>query len=192
VFLLVARLLCNKGLREYVAAARQVRRACPEARFQILGPHDANPAGLPEAELRSWIAEGVIEYLGETRDVTPFLAAATVFVLPTWYREGLPRTILEAMATGRAVITTDAPGCRDAVTDGDNGLLVPVRNADALAAAMRRFIDDPSLAARMGARGRRLAETRYDVAIVNRTLLDTMDLSAPPATVIAAARAATA
>lgn len=177
VFLLVARLLGNKGLREYVAAARQLRRTCPHARFQLLGPHDANPAGLPASELQSWVTEGTIEYLGETRDVAPFLAAATVFVLPTWYREGLPRTILEAMATGRAVITTDAPGCRDAVSDGDNGFLVPVRDVDALAVAMRRFIDDPSLAARMGARGRHIAETRYDVAIVNRMLLDTLGLA---------------
>lgn len=176
VFLLVARLLVNKGLREYVAAARLLRAEFPQARFQLLGPADANPAGLPAAELAAWQAEGVIEYLGETRDVAPYLAAATVFVLPTWYREGLPRTILEAMATGRAVVTTDAPGCRDAVSDGDNGFLVPVRDAAALAAAMRRFLTDPALAARMGADGRHRAETIYDVALVNRQLLAVLGL----------------
>ncbi|GGE14511.1 glycosyl transferase [Polymorphobacter glacialis] len=176
IFLLVARLLVNKGLREYVAAARVLRAEYPGLRFQVLGPPDANPAGLPAADLDAWRAEGVIEYLGETRDVVPYLAAATVFVLPTWYREGLPRTILEAMAIGRAVITTDAPGCRDAVSDGDNGYLVPVRDAAALAEAMRRFARDPELAARMGARGRDRAENRYDVALVNRQLMATMDL----------------
>ena len=179
VFLLVARLLVNKGLRDFVAAARLIRADCPDARFQLLGPADANPAGLPAAELAGWQAEGIIEYLGETRDVAPFLAGATVFVLPTWYREGLPRTILEAMATGRAVITTDTPGCRDAVSDGDNGYLVPVRDPAALARAMRRFIADPGLAARMGVRGRARAESRYDVVIVNRLLLETMDLDRP-------------
>lgn len=186
VFLLIARLLVNKGLREYVTAARILRTEFPGVRFQVLGPPDANPAGLPAAELAGWQAEGVIEYLGETRDVTPYLAAAAVFVLPTWYREGLPRTILEAMATGRAVVTTDAPGCRDAVRDDDNGFLVPVRDAEALADAMRRFIDNPKLATQMGARGRALAETHYDVAIVNRQLLKTLglartvDVVAPP------------
>ena len=176
VFLLVARLLINKGLRDFVAAARMLRAEFPDVRFRLLGPPDANPAGLPAAELAGWQAEGIIEYLGETRDVAPYLAAATVFVLPTWYREGLPRTILEAMATGRAVITTDSPGCRDAVIDGDNGFLVPVRDTAALAAAMRRFLHDPALAARMGARGRQRAETTYDVALVNRQLLATLGL----------------
>src|SRR3546814_3804415 len=88
-------------------------------------------------QLDSWIAEGVIEYLGETRDVTPYLAAATVYVLPS-YREGLPRTVLEAMSTGRAIITTDAPGCREPVTQGQNGFLVPVRDPTALAEALLR------------------------------------------------------
>src|SRR3546814_15107680 len=115
---------------------------------------DLNPAAISREQLDSWIAEGVIEYLGETRDVTPYLAAATVYVLPS-YRDGLPRTVLEAMSTGRAIITTDAPGCREPVTQGQNGLLVPVRAPAALAEAMLRFVHDPDLASgRPPCRGR--------------------------------------
>ena len=176
VFLLVARLLGNKGLNEFVAAARAVRARHPGVRCQLLGPVDINPAAITPAQLAAWQAEGAIEYLGETRDVAPYFAASSVFVLPTWYREGLPRTILEAMATGRAVITSDAPGCRDAVTDGWNGLLVPPRDSAALTAAMQRFVDDPGLAATMGGRSRERAEAVYDVRKVNRLLLTTMGL----------------
>src|SRR3546814_10241414 len=125
VFLLIARLLRDKGLFEYVEAARIVRRTRPEARFQILGPLDPNPAGISRAELDGWIAQGDIEYLGATRDVRPYLQACTTYVLPS-YREGLPRTVLEAMATGRAVIPTDAPGCREPVEPAVNGYVVPV------------------------------------------------------------------
>lgn len=183
IFLLVARLLRNKGLDEFVVAARAIRARHPDVRFQLLGPHDANPAAVAPDELAAWQAEGTVVYLGETRDVAPYFAAASVFVLPTWYREGLPRTILEAMATGRAVITSDAPGCRDAVTNGWNGLLVPPRDSQALAAAMQRFVDDPGLAATMGARARERAEAVYDVREVNLLLLTAMGLQPAPARV---------
>ncbi len=176
IFLLVARMLRNKGLYEFVAAAKRLRADHPGVRCQLLGPCDQNPASVTPEELAAWQAEGCIEYLGETRDVAPYYAAASVFVLPTWYREGLPRTILEAMASGRAVITSDAPGCRDAVTDGENGFLVPVRDPAALASAMRRFVDQPDLAIRMGVRSRYLAETRFNVRRVNHDLLSLMGL----------------
>jgi len=180
VFLMVARLLRDKGVAEFVAAARQVCAECPHARFQLLGPPDPNPAGIPMDEIKAWVSEGVIEYLGETRDVAPYLARATVFVLPSFYREGLPRTILEAMATGRAIITTDAPGCREPIEHGGNGYLVPVRDVSALAAAMTAFVRDPDLAVRMGHRSRVLAEQRYDVGRVNAMLLGAMELSRAP------------
>ncbi|WP_426170225.1 glycosyltransferase family 4 protein [Sandarakinorhabdus sp. DWP1-3-1] len=186
VFLLVARLLRNKGLGEFAAAARRIRARHPDARFQLLGPHDANPASIARAELDDWVGRGDIEYLGETRDVRPYLAAASVFVLPTWYREGLPRTILEALATGRPVITTDAPGCRETI-DG-NGYLVPVRDAGALEQAMQAFVDDPWLAVRMGRRSRELAEQRFDTAHVNAMLLAGMGLDRPAVTVRSVAR----
>lgn len=180
IFLLIARLLRDKGLYEYAAAARQVRASCPSARFQLLGPFDDNPESITRAELDAWRAEGVVDYLDETKDVAPHLAACTVFVLPTCYREGLPRTILEAMASGRAVIATDAPGCRDAVQHGVNGYLVQPRDPEGLAAAMLRFTADPALAARMGSASRAIAETTYQVDKVNALIVETMRLEDPP------------
>ncbi|NJM29746.1 MAG: glycosyltransferase family 4 protein, partial [Rhizobiales bacterium] len=126
-FLLIARLMKDKGLYEFIDAARRLRSEGLEARFQILGPFDANPAGISAAELDAVQREGVVEYLGETKDVRPYLAASSVFVLPSFHREGLPRSILEAMATGRAIVTTTMPGCRETVVEGENGILVPPR-----------------------------------------------------------------
>jgi len=125
-FLLIARLVRDKGISEYAEAARLLKPAWPEARFVLVGPFDGNPAALSPDEVAAWQQEGLIDYAGEQKDVRPFLRDCTVYVLPS-YREGMPRTVLEAMATGRAVITTDAPGCRETVEPGGNGLLVPVR-----------------------------------------------------------------
>jgi len=177
VFLLIARLLRPKGVIEYVEAARRLRAKYPDVRVQLLGPMDPNPSGITRAELDAWVREGAIEYLGETRDVRPYLAASTVYVLPSFYREGIPRTVLEAMATGRAVITSDSPGCRETVTPGENGFLVPVRDPAALASAMERFILDRSLATRMGRRSREIAEARFNVHHINKTLLAAMGLA---------------
>lgn len=175
-FLMISRLLKDKGLYEYVEAARHVRKSHPSARFQLLGPFDANPSAVDRDEVRRWEDEGIIEYLGATDDVRPFLEQATVFVLPS-YREGLPRSTLEAMATGRPVITTDAPGCSETVVDGENGFLVPVCDASALAAAMSRLIASPELAERMGRRSREIAVSRYSVDRVNAVLLELMGLT---------------
>jgi glycosyltransferase involved in cell wall biosynthesis len=176
-FLLIARLLREKGLEEYVEAARRIKQQWPEVRFQLLGPLDPNPTGVTAAELATWREEGVVEYLGETRDVRPFLQDCTVFVLPTFYREGIPRTLLEAMAVGRPLITTDWQGCRETVVTGENGFLVPIRDVAALAAAMARFVEEPGLAERMGCRSRALAEMRFDVRRINAVLLATMGLA---------------
>ena len=188
-FLLIARLLRDKGLAEFAQAAREVRATNPQARFQLLGPLDPNPSGIGLDELNAWQSEGCVEYLGETRDVVPYLRRSTVFVLPSYYREGLPRTILEAMAIGRPIITTDAPGCRETVIPGENGYLVPVRDAHALAQAMMHFVKDPNLAGRMGARSRELAEQRFAVERVNAILLRAMGLDKrePPLTATLAA-----
>jgi glycosyltransferase involved in cell wall biosynthesis len=177
-FLMIARLLHSKGLAEYVEAARRLRRRYPEARFALLGPLDPSPAGIGASQVEAWRQEGAINYLGEARDVRPYLAAASVFVLPSWYREGLPRTILEAMATGRAVITTDMPGCREPIESGLNGYIVPPRDADALAAAMELFLERPELVAEMGARAYKTAVERFSVERVNEILLSTMRLRA--------------
>jgi glycosyltransferase involved in cell wall biosynthesis len=176
VFLMIARLLREKGPRRIREAARRLRQRHPKARFQILGPQDPSPLAIPRDEIERWVAEGSVEYLGETADVRPYLAASTVFVLPSYYREGLPRSILEALATGRAVITADMPGCRDAIVPGENGYLVPPRDPEALATAMERYIVDPDLAATMGRRSQEIARARFDVEAVNRLLLKEMGL----------------
>ena len=174
-FLLIARLLGDKGIREYVQAAKLVKQQYPEAQFDLVGGLDTNPTSISQAELDQWIAAGTINFLGRLSDVRPAIAECSVYVLPS-YREGTPRTVLEAMAMGRAVITTDAPGCRETVLDGDNGFLVPVKDADALAQAMLRFIEQPELIAQMGQRSRSIAEEKYDVHKVNAQMLEGMGL----------------
>jgi glycosyltransferase involved in cell wall biosynthesis len=175
-FLLAARLLKAKGVRDYAAAARCMKQKYPETRFVLLGGMERSPDALQEAEVQGWVEEGILDWPGSVPDVRPWLNEASVYVLPTYYREGVPRSIQEALATGRPVITTDAPGCRETVDDGVNGYLVPVRNETALANAMERFIKQPHLVARMGAESRRIAEERYDVHKINRALMGAMGL----------------
>lgn len=175
VFLLVARLIREKGIGEFVEAARLLRSKYPAVRFQLVGPIDENPSAISEAEVRAWEREGVIEYLGETSDVRPYLRRSTVFVLPS-YREGTPRTVLEAMATGRAIITTDVPGCRETVTDGKNGFLVPKGDHVALAESMERFLKNPELLIEMGQASLAMAQTKYDVRLVNSQMITHLGL----------------
>ena len=168
-FLMIARLLRDKGIREFAEAAKRLRREHPKVPVALIGYLDPSPDSLTRAELDALVACG-ITFHGKLDDVRPALAECSVYVLPS-YREGTPRSVLEAMATGRAVITTDAPGCRETVIDGVNGLLVPPRDADALYAAMLRFVAEPDLAARMGEQSRRIAETRYDARKVSADML---------------------
>lgn len=175
-FLCIGRLLGDKGIREYAQAARLIKQRHPEVRFVLVGAIDSNPNSVGRAELDAWIAEGSIEYLGKLDDVRSAIEACSVYVLPS-YREGTPRTVLEAMAMGRAVITTDAPGCRETVITGINGFLVPVRSVEALEEAMERFIQDPELARQMGQRGRKMAEDKYDVHKVNTVMLREMGIN---------------
>lgn len=175
-FLLIARLLGDKGVRQYANAARAIKKKHPQVRFMLVGWIDENPDAISQIELDQWVQEGAIEFLGRLADVRPVIATATVFVLPSWYREGTPRTVLEAMAMGRPIVTTDAPGCRETVVDGENGFLVPVKSVDALVVALHRFIDDPGLAPRMGKRSREIAEDRYDVHKVNAVMLAEMGI----------------
>ena len=167
VFLVVARLLRDKGILEFVEAARLLRQEFPQARFRLLGAVDArNPTAIARPEVEGWVRDGVIGYLGTTDDVRPHLAAADCVVLPS-YREGTPRTLLEAAAMARPLIATDVPGCRDVVDDGINGFLCEVRNAAALASAMRRMMLLPKEARQaMGAASRARVERDYDEQIV--------------------------
>jgi len=168
-FLMIARLLWDKGIREFAAAARRLRAEHPEVPIALVGYLDPSPDSLTRSELDALIAAGV-DFKGRLDDVRPAIAECSVYVLPS-YREGTPRSVLEAMAMGRAIITTDTPGCRETVVDGANGILVPPRDADALYAAMKRFVDAPELAAPMGAESRRLAELRYDARKVSADII---------------------
>lgn len=171
-FLLMARLLRGKGILEYAEAAAQVKAHHPQARFVLLGDVDANPDSLTAADIAPWVERGVIEWPGHVSDVRAQLAAASVFVLPAWCREGLPRSTQEAAAMARPVITTDVVGCRDTVVDGINGFMIPGRDVAALAVAMTRFVEEPALIASMGLAGRKLAEERWDGRVKSRQLAD--------------------
>ena len=176
IFLTIGRLLGEKGFREYAQAAQIVKAQYPETIFQLLGHEDPSPDGIPMNEVKGWHQCGYLEYLGTTTDVRPYLEQCHVFVLPS-YHEGLPRTTMEAMATGRPILTTDVPGCRETVISGENGYLVPKANAEALAERMIWFIENHDQCKRMGKRSRELAEDRYDVHKINKQLMEIMGLT---------------
>lgn len=169
VVMLPSRLLWDKGVGEFALAARMLRG---RARFVLVGePDPGNPASVTEADISAWVKEDVVEWWGRREDMPTTLCAAHVICLPSSYREGLPKVLLEAMACGRPCITTDAPGCRDAVRHRDNGLLVPLKDANALAEAISRLLDDPGERARMGARGRERAIAEFSQERVNGATL---------------------
>ena len=177
VFLLVARLLEAKGLPEYAEAARLLKARYPNARFQVLGPPEKGLGSVSMEQMDAWQKQGCIEYLGETRDVRPYVAAAHVLVLPSW-REGTPTSIMEGMSMGRPAVVTDAPGCREVVRNGVNGYLVPLRDPQALAGAMEAFITNPEDIARMGQAGRELALSEFDAEKVAARILEDMRVPA--------------
>jgi glycosyltransferase involved in cell wall biosynthesis len=170
-FTLAARLLREKGIVEFAQAAQRIKQHYPNTRFLLLGGLDTNPGALQEHEVRQWAEAGILEWHGHVPDVRPYFAQTSVYVLPSYYREGVPRSTQEAMAMARPVITTDAPGCRETVIDGVNGFLMPPRDVDALIAAMERFILQPDLIIQMGQASRKLAEERFDVHKINRRIL---------------------
>jgi glycosyltransferase involved in cell wall biosynthesis len=180
-FLLVARLLWDKGVREFIEAARIVKAQAPAARFQLLGFLDvANQTAVSRAEVEAWVAEGLVEYLGAVEDVRPAIAQAECVVLPS-YREGLPRTLLEAGAMGKPLIATDVPGCRDVVGHKANGLLCAVRDPRALADAMLAMLAAPeAVRSGWGAAARAGIETRFDERIVTGLYLDAIEEALAP------------
>jgi len=170
--LVAARLLWDKGLEEYVAAARELLAEGRRIEFLLAGtPDPGNPAAVPEETVRGWVNEGVVNWLGHVEDMAALLGAVDVVALPS-YREGLPKTLIEAAACAQPLITTDVPGCREVVTDGVDGLLVPVRDAKALAQAIRRLDDDPALAQRLGEAAWAKAHAEFDERIVIRRTID--------------------
>ncbi|WLP95228.1 glycosyltransferase family 4 protein [Psychrobacter sp. M13] len=174
-FLLIARLLADKGIREYANAAKIIKNKYPEVNFDLVGLIDSNPTAISQQELDEWVDQGLLNFWGRLDDVRPAIAASSIYVLPS-YREGTPRTVLEAMSMGRPVITTDAPGCRETVVDSYNGYLVPVKSVDGLVKAMEEFILNPELISTMGKASRKIAEDKFDVHSVNNIMINEMNL----------------
>lgn len=174
-FLLIARLLGDKGIREYAQAARIIKAKYPHAQFDLVGWIDDNPDAIEQQELDSWVEDGLFTFWGKLDNVQAAISYSSVYVLPS-YREGTPRTVLEAMAMGRPIITTDAPGCRETVVDGYNGYLVPVKAVTELVSAMEKFIVDSELILTMGKASRKLVENKFDVNAVNKSMLEAMGL----------------
>lgn len=167
VFLLVARLLWAKGIAEYVEAAKALTPAFPGAVFRLLGIRDEGAGGVDQASLAAWQEKGLIEYMGSAEDVRPFMADADCIVLPTFYPEGTPRSLLEAAAMAKPIIATDVPGCREIVADGENGWLCKPRDWMDLAQCLERFLQLPiSEREAMGRASRHKAETQFDERIV--------------------------
>lgn len=182
-FVMIARLLADKGVREYVQAAEQVHAQHPNTRFMLIGPYGAsNRTAITEAEVREWQRAGVIDYLGEQSDVRPFIEQAQVLVLPS-YREGMPRTVLEAAAMGRPAIVSDVPGCRHAVEAGTTGWLCQVKSADSLAERMRECIEMPSEhLQQVGTAARQRIEDEFDERIVIEAAMDCLTGALPKET----------
>jgi glycosyltransferase involved in cell wall biosynthesis len=174
-FLMIARLLKSKGVMEYLEAAKIVKQQYPIADFLLVGAMEKMQDSLNDQQLRPYIARGIVSWYGDTKDVRPFLARCSVYVLPSW-REGTPRTVLEAMASGRPVITTDVPGCRETVINGRNGFLVPAQNAAALAEKMIWMLQHPKAVRKMGEESLNICRQKYDVRKVNRKMMETMGL----------------
>lgn len=174
-FLFVGRLIRDKGIAEYLNACKVIKEEFPLISCKLLGPFDSNPSAIQKEDLEEYIQNGIVEYLGEKSDVRCDLAKCSVFVLPS-YHEGTPKAVLEAMAVGRAILTTDAPGCRETVIDGSNGYLVQPKNSEDLAEKMKILINNPEIVKEMGKQSRKIAEEKYDVNKVNKVIIKNMGM----------------
>ena len=175
-FLLIARLLGDKGIREYVKAAEIVKQKYPDTVFELVGPEDPSPDGIKLDEINQWNEQGIIKYSGATTDVRPYIENCSIYVLPS-YHEGMPRTVLEAMAMGRPILTTDVPGCRETVVTGENGWLVEKANVEQLAERMVWFIENQDQWGIMGQNSHKMANEKFDVHKVNAEIMKIMGLS---------------
>lgn len=171
IFSFVGRLLREKGVADFVTAAKLVKAKYSSVEFVVVGDVDANPGSIFREEVSQWVSEGTIRWVGKVPDVREWLANSSVLVYPSYYREGLPRAIQEAMAVGRPIITTDSVGCRESIEDEVNGFLVPVRSPQHIAESMERFINNPQLIAKMGRESRRIAEAKFDVRMINEKMI---------------------
>ncbi|MCU7904617.1 MAG: glycosyltransferase family 4 protein [Candidatus Thiodiazotropha sp. (ex Epidulcina cf. delphinae)] len=169
---LPARMLWDKGVEEFVEAARQLRRMGVKARFALVGGIDPdNPESVPAGRLAEWARQGIVEWWGNRQDMPVVFSLAHIICLPS-YREGLPKVLLEAAACGRSIVTTDVPGCREVVIEGENGLLIPARQSKPLAEALRQLIDNPEKRRAMGRRARAMAEAEFSIHQVVERHLD--------------------
>ncbi|CAH2716769.1 N, N'-diacetylbacillosaminyl-diphospho-undecaprenol alpha-1,3-N-acetylgalactosaminyltransferase [Neobacillus rhizosphaerae] len=174
-FLFIGRLIKDKGIMEYLEACKGVKAKYPKVRCLLVGPFDSNPSALKSEELNPYIENGIIEYFGEQDDVRPFIAQCSTYLLPS-YHEGTPKTVLEAMAMGRSIITSDAPGCRETVIDGLNGYLVKVKDITGLTNKMEYLISNGEICNSMGKESAKIAREKYDVKIVNQSIMQVMGL----------------
>ena len=174
VFLMVSRIIREKGVMEYCEASRELKKSVPNARCILLGGFDSSIGALKKEDIQAYIDDGSIELPGEVKDPVSFYAGCSAFVLPSYYREGLPRTILEAMASGRAVITTDWPGCREAVVSGENGYLVEPRNSSELAQRMIELATDREKLESMAESSYNKCRNKYEVGIINNRMREIM------------------
>lgn len=175
-FFMLSRVMYSKGIREYLGACQKVKNRYPETRFMLLGACEGIQDSMSKEDLAPYIEKGIIEHFGETDRVADYYRQCSVYVLPS-YREGTPRTVLEAMSMGRAIITTDAPGCRGTVIEGKTGYLVPVKDVDSLADRMIRFIENPGLAKSMGQEAAKYCRDKYDVRKVNNDMCNYLNIN---------------
>lgn len=175
-FLFIGRLLKDKGIKEYLSACEIIKNKYPSVRCLLVGPYDTNPSAIKSKDLKTYTEKNIVEYFGEQFDVRPYIEQCTTFVLPS-YHEGTPKTVLEAMAMGRAIITTDAPGCRETVKNGINGLLVKVKDVKDLVDKMEYVILNPEMNIKFGKNSFELAKEKYDVNKINYKIMSTMNLA---------------
>jgi glycosyltransferase involved in cell wall biosynthesis len=174
-FLFIGRLIKDKGIMEYLEACKELKAKYPQVRCLLVGPFDSNPSALKPEELTSYVESGIIEYFGEQSDVRPFISQCSTYLLPS-YHEGTPKTVLEAMAMGRAIITSDAPGCRETVIEGLNGYLVKVKDIQGLISKMEYLIYNQDICKNMGEESLKIAREKYNVKAVNQSIMKEMEL----------------
>jgi glycosyltransferase involved in cell wall biosynthesis len=174
-FLYIGRLIRDKGVGEYLEACKILKQSNSQVRCLLVGPYDSNPSALKPEELQTYIDEGIVEYFGEQKDVRPYISQCSTYVLPS-YHEGTPKTVLESMAMGRSIITSDAPGCRETVIAGVNGYLVAVKDVRGLVEKMVYLVEHPDLNYQMGVHSLKLAVEKYDVKSVNQVIMEIMGL----------------
>ncbi len=176
-FLFIGRLLKAKGVDVLLKTAREIKLKYPEIKFNIIGmPDPLSSDAISESVLKEYDKQGIVNYIGEVRNVKPYIENASVFVLPSYYREGVPRTLLEALAKGKPIITTDHVGCRETVVDGVNGFLIKPKSEKSLFEAIEKFILEPNLIVEFGKSSRTLAKKKFNVDIVNKILLNQIEL----------------